>query len=332
METLGFQWHLTNLCNLRCRHCYQSRFQDDFEPTLLFDIAARLVGELEENGCRASMNLTGGEPLLLGEHLFALLRFLDRASPVQEMSIITNGLLVDEKVTARLSAYEKLTVLKVSLDGSCPDTNDAIRGKGVFEKVIRNLHKFRKRSTVQVVLMFTVCKQNLAELEGMFFLSQDLGCDGLMIERFIPEGRGKMMAGEILDSRDWEILTSKLVALTGMEISPWELAPYRAFLVRFKEEVELWGAPCNLGQAFCILPEGTILPCRRFLYPLGNILQEGLFQSIGAASLLGQMTTKDALEGKCRKCSVRDCFGCRALGYALYGNPFAEDVQCFLWD
>ncbi|MEN3186409.1 MAG: radical SAM protein [Atribacterota bacterium] len=330
MKKIDFQWHLTNRCNLRCRHCYQSQFQDDFKEHLIFGVAERLLGELKDYGCRTILNLTGGEPFLLGERFFSLLHLLDCSEPVQEITITTNGLLVNREMIQKISAYQKVTTLKISLEGACAETNDAIRGRGVFEKVVKKLQEIRENSTIQTILMFTVHKRNFSELEDMFTLSRNLGVSGLMVERFIPEGRGKMMSEELLGAQDWEDIVQKLITLTQIDVTPLELVSYRAFLVKFGKEIELWGAPCNLKETFCIMPDGTILPCRRFFYPLGNILKEGLFHSITNATLLQRVAEKSILEGKCRTCSLSYCFGCRALGYALSRNPFAEDIQCFM--
>jgi radical SAM protein with 4Fe4S-binding SPASM domain len=332
VKTLDFQWHLTNRCNLRCLHCYQSQFSDDVSAEHILNVAFCLLRELKERDYHTTLNLTGGEPFLLGETLFSLLRLLDDAEVVQEMTIITNGLSLDREIIRKLGVYKKLTALKVSLEGASAETNDPIRGRGVFERVTRMLRELREESSFKILIMFTVSKKNLSELEGMFTLGQDLHLDGLMIERFIPEGKGKEMSGEILSSQDWKNLVQRVISLCGVDVEPMELVPYRAFLVEFGQEVELWGAPCNLKEAFCIMPDGTILPCRRFLYPLGNIITDGLFRSIENSSLLKRVTGKSFLEGKCKRCSCADCFGCRALGYALFRNPFAEDIQCFMLD
>lgn len=332
MQTLGFQWHLTNRCNLRCNHCYQSQFQDSLPKETILQMAAKLLRELKERNYHVTLNLTGGEPFLLGNTFFSLLEFLDTSEVVQELTIITNGLLIEEEDIQKLGTYSKFTTLKVSLEGARATTNDALRGEGTFGKVIQKLREWREKNLnlFEIILMFTVSKKNLAEIEEMFFLTQNLHLGGLMIERFIPEGRGRGMLEAVLDSQDWKELIQRLVALLDLDADPLELAPYKAFLVRFGKEVELWGAPCNLKETFCLMPDGTIFPCRRFPYPLGNILKENFFKIIESSVLLQKVTEKNLLQGKCKICSVSNCFGCRALGYALFHNPFAEDIQCFI--
>jgi len=38
---------------------------------------------------------------------------------------------------------------------------------------------------------------------------------------------------------------------------------------------------------------------------------------------------KNNLNGKCKNCEI-DCVGCRALTYAVTGDLYEEDPQCFL--
>ena len=67
MDGFGFQWHLSDRCNQRCAHCYQT----DFDARGQLDLAAwrkmadRIFGALPD--CPISVNLTGGEPLLLAD-------------------------------------------------------------------------------------------------------------------------------------------------------------------------------------------------------------------------------------------------------------------------
>ncbi len=126
--SLDFQWHLTNRCNLRCRHCYQEAFEDENLPELSL-LAGRLLQGLEELDRQTVLNLTGGEPLLLGEELFRLLALLDRHPRVLEVMLITNALLIDRRTVAELASFAKLTTIKVSLEGM-ERVNDAIRGGG----------------------------------------------------------------------------------------------------------------------------------------------------------------------------------------------------------
>lgn len=325
--SLDFQWHVTNRCNLRCRHCYQDTFKD--EEDVLFTVTQRLLEGLTQLGRPSVLNITGGEPLLLGEKLFRLFELLDRHPAVLELMCITNGLFFSEETVKTLVTFRKLTTVKISLEGM-EETNDAIRGRGVFRRVLWSLELLRE-SPLRVVLMMTLHKDNLADVPAFFHLAQSLSVDGIIFERFVPEGRGKEMTSLVLGASEWKSFVRELLSLCKVEVPLFSLLPYKAFWVELGEEINLLGAPCSLGESFCLMPNGVVFPCRRLAVPLGNVLWEDLVTLVTHPLLL-RLQNRLSLSGKCRTCTVVGCQGCRALAYAISGNPFGEDTQCFLQD
>ena len=81
-------------------------------------VAHRLMEELEKRDLYTTINITGGEPLLVGEELFSLLHYLNSHPRVEELMIITNGLLLEKNLLFRLEECQKLTTLKISLEGA----------------------------------------------------------------------------------------------------------------------------------------------------------------------------------------------------------------------
>ena len=324
------QWHITNYCNLRCKHCYQDDFskQNDLDRAGLKKISDNLLTTIKEWDKTACIHLTGGEPLLKPE-LFFLLDYVDPKPEVEELGIITNGLLLDQGMVERLSAVSKLKKIKISLDGANRETNDSIRQKGTFEKVIKKLPIIKKEGDFEISFMFTAMKRNVKDLPSFLKLSQDLGVDGFIIERFIPWGRGRERMDEVLNREDWKELTGTLsdIFSIGDENA---LLPYQAFQINFNgEEPELLGAPCVIGRdGLCIMPEGSVLPCRRLPISIGNLLKESLQEIWESSSLLDQLRKKENLKGQCGKCEVEDCRGCRSLAFALTGNYLEEDPHC----
>jgi len=67
------QWHITNFCNLRCKHCYQDDFskKSDLDGAGLKIISDNILAALKTWDRTACIHLTGGEPLLKPE-LFLL--------------------------------------------------------------------------------------------------------------------------------------------------------------------------------------------------------------------------------------------------------------------
>jgi len=293
-------------------------------------VADHIIATLGEWGRKASIHLTGGEPLLKTE-LFPLLKDLDRRDEVQELGIITNGLSLDGEVADRLSAFAKLKKIKVSLDGGDAETNDSIRTQGTFEKVLQNLPFLGERKRFEVFLMFTVMRRNFRSILPFIHLGQELGVDGLIFERFIPWGRGRGILGEVLDKDLWRRLVGTLFQFFSLELREGEAFPYQAFQVQFRgDDSELLGAPCVLGKdGICVMPDGTVFPCRRFPLPIGNLLDTSLGRVWEESEVLQTLRERENLKGKCGRCDQEECTGCRSLAFALTGDYLAEDPNCW---
>lgn len=331
IEIFHIQWHITNFCNLRCNHCYQGDFsaKNDLDFGGLKKVSENLLAALRQWNRRACIHLTGGEPFLKPE-LLPLLHHLERKTEVEELGIITNGLFLDEEKLKELHSLSKLKKIKVSLDGATPETNDSIRGKGVYLKVVQNLSRLKNKISFDLVLMFTVMKRNFREFADFLKLSQELGVNGFIIERFIPWGRGRERMSEVLTKEDWNEFIETICSLFSIEDKNL-LLTFQAFQVVLREEgPELLGAPCVLGKdGLCILPNGDVFPCRRFPVPVGNLLKDPLETIWKESKLLTFLRIKENLKGKCRECEWKECRGCRSLAFALTGDYSEEDPHCW---
>jgi radical SAM protein with 4Fe4S-binding SPASM domain len=255
---------------------------------------------------------------------------LNQKPVVEELGMITNGLLIDREVMKSLSRFSKLKKIKISLDGADVETHDSIRKEGTFDKVIQNITLMRKEHAFEIILMFTVMKRNFRNLPSFFELSRALGVNGFIIERFIPWGRGKGRMDEVMSREDWRELIRMLSGLFSIEDED-SLLPYQAFQVSFHgEEPELLGAPCVIGRdGLCIMPDGSVFPCRRFPVLIGNLLKDSFKQIWKESEILGILRKKENLKGKCGSCTIEDCRGCRSLAFSLTGDYLAEDPHCW---
>ena len=94
---------------------------------------------------------------------------------------------------------------------------------------------------------------------------------------------------------------------------------------------------CAAGiSGLTILPDGTMIPCRRLNIPIGNIRQDSLREVWATSGILNLLRDKSKYKGKCGKCNRwASCRGCRAIAYSysqsVGENDFlAEDPQCFI--
>ena len=326
------QWHITNFCNLRCQHCYQEDFSKDRDLDWfgLKKISQNILTTINEWNKKANINLTGGEPLLKPE-LFPLLHDLNKEPMVRDLGIITNGLLFNQEVIKRLAGFSKLKKIKISLDGANAEIHDSFRAQGSFEKVMKGLSLIKYQGRFQVILMFTVMKINVKYLLSLLKLCEDLNIEGLIVERFIPWGKGREILEEVLDQDQWKEMVKTLLDSFSIEMENHPPIPYQAFQISFhKGGQDLSGAPCVIGaDGLCIMPEGSVFPCRRFPVAIGNLLEDSLKTIWATSELLEKLRRKENLKGKCGRCRVKDCRGCRSLALCLTGDTFAEDPHCW---
>ena len=327
----GFQWHLTDLCNMRCAHCYQDNFTaaSGLSKENIYEIADRIFNGLGDS--LVSVNLTGGEPFFV-PYIFDLISHLHQFGNLEEINIITNGTVVNDEIAGRIASFTKIGVIKISLESGDEIVNDRIRGKGNFRKVSAGIEKFLTLSRKPVVLMMTLAKFNLDSIENMVGFARSTGVSGVIFERFVPLGSGRAITGEMLDGKGWRRAVESIIEVSGLDVEFAEMLPYRAFWMWTdgRKENVLDGAFCNLGEtSMAVMPDGAVFPCRRLPVNLGNVLKEPFSGIIEKLKRYDVRTIKKKITGgRCSRCEFEDCAGCRAVAYALTGDLFAEDPQC----
>ncbi len=181
---------VTDRCNLRCRYCaptagFASMSHNDI---ISYEEICRLAKILAPHGVK-SVRITGGEPLVR-KHLDALITSLSDISGISDISLTTNGLLLEEMAAALASAG--LSRVNVSLDTLkddrfewVTDPNGHGHGGGV-QAVLKGLEKAKDAGLspvkVNVVLMRGF---NDDELEDFVELTRDRECEVRFIE-FMP--------------------------------------------------------------------------------------------------------------------------------------------------
>ena len=135
---------------------------------------------------------------------------------------------------------------------------------------------------------------------------------------------------EVLSKGEWRELTEIFLDLFSIEEEN-PFLPYQAFQVSFNGEgSELLGAPCVIGRdGMCVMPNGDVLPCRRFPVSIGNLLTDSLKTIWEKSELLEKLRPKENLKGRCGRCEMRDCRGCRSLALALTDDYLEEDPHCW---
>lgn len=175
------QIEITNLCNLRCVMCDRWTWIKE-NTNLGGNLTTEKLRELFDDFSRIGVKrvlLTGGEPLLRRD-LCELIEHLRRKC--LDITIFTNGACVTSKAVEALA--EARAVVLFSLDGSCPEVHDEIRGvDGTFRRVVEGVQRLaqvikkNKTGKGKVMINCVVQKRNIEDLPRHFKLACKLGAD-----------------------------------------------------------------------------------------------------------------------------------------------------------
>lgn len=181
-------WDVTNKCNFRCKHCYNSSSDSkihNFKEELNFDQVKEVVKQIIEIR-PYSFCICGGEPTLF-PHLEYLVKELRKNGIYANM--VSNGFLID-KTKAKWIKEIGIGLVQISIDGSKAATHDEFRCvNGAFNKALDAL-KNLKEVGAETAVSFCPNKKNLDEFFEMVQIVYDTGCRNLRMMPLLPMGRG----------------------------------------------------------------------------------------------------------------------------------------------
>ena len=340
-------WAVTGRCNLRCRHCYMDAPEARYGELPTEDML-RLLDQFERAGVQR-VHLTGGEPLLRGDLWDLVGELAERRIGVHQIS--TNGLLLDDGALARLRACDVDPILHFSYDGV--GSHDSMRGldgvDGPTIDAIRRATAAGFRTTVTSSLDAATAKG----IERTLDLLAELGVTAWHVSAPLEVGRWRgsttglplerqAEVSETLVRRWLELGRPLLLTVCGMYAgSPHAVEQPREPLHRCVPEEQHCAALLN--DVAYVMPDGSLIPCPRFLgTPIHEAMPSLLEVELGAAwedpalrELVG-VTKARVLERnpECAACAeFADCgAGCWALAYRQTGELLARDgAACELW-
>ena len=326
MRTFYLQWHISEACNLKCKHCYQEDHkpvQLDFDTLLTFLNQYReLLSELKIKG---HINLTGGEPLC-SPYLFKLLDEFKKDSDLYSFSILTNGTLLTKELAEKISEYNP-EYIQVSLEGG-KRTNDFVRGEGVYKKVGEAI-KLLKKNNIFTSISFTATKINYKEFPLVVKYAEKLGVDNVWSDRFIPLGTDydKEFIMNVEETQEYlDIMAKERVRLIKKH-SNTHVSMNRA--LQFTR-TQNYAYHCNAGrELLTIMENGDLVPCRRMPIVVGNLIKDNMLKLYKTNKILKDLQ-KEVIPEDCLTCEdAKQCQGgLRCLTYALTGNYKLKDPGC----
>jgi len=335
------QWHLTERCNLRCTHCYQTEGKtEELTLTEIKEVLSEITDMLTiwsdkyQLEFSPSLNITGGEPLLRND-LFKILGKMHATDFA--IYLLTNGTLVDAEKAKHLADLDVKGV-QVSIEGP-EDVHDSIRGNGSFAASCRGVTHLLK-SGLKVTLNATLSEINAEKFRDIFEIATSLGVQRLGFSRLVPAGRGVGLVDQMIDKQRVMEIYESIFALptNGLEIVTGD--PIASQMKNGPDLDDCGSIPtggCAAGiSGLTFLSDGTVTPCRRLAIPIGNVREDSLRDIWANSKILEQLRDRSRYKGRCGSCpNWANCRGCRAIAYAHSlnqgkGDLLAEDPQCFI--
>ena len=180
----SIQWHITDACDQRCKHCYI--FSEGHPRLVTTPLAqlkstyAQIVRFCEKLGRTPYLYLTGGD-LVLHPDFWTLLEMLRKDHT--RFCIMGNPFHLSDEVCSRMRECGCVKY-QLSLDG-LEATHDAFRKPGSFRATLAAIGTIR-RSGMWCAVMSTVSRRNMEKIPALIDLAAQLGVDVYAAGRYCP--------------------------------------------------------------------------------------------------------------------------------------------------
>ncbi|PKL44360.1 MAG: hypothetical protein CVV41_06910 [Candidatus Riflebacteria bacterium HGW-Riflebacteria-1] len=334
---------LTSACNHRCVFC-STPWDADSPNTGKFNCSNEMSAS-DWKSCIDFMigkgvhgfAFTGGEPFLRPD-LFELIDYVKNRTARHpdfgadgrvcgyhekplELTIITNGRLVTSEHTARLK--DKVDAVVVSLPGL--KSYSELTGGGNAAEALRTITMLAQHK-VPVVVSICVTSRNLPELFENISAGFLAGADQLLLNRFLPGGRGTIHQELCLSAEQIKMMlkiadevctTANRYGTVGTELP--------LCLCNEKFNMLTVGTQCAGGvDFFAVAPDGSVRPCNHSPVNLGNYRD---LELAIASEYWQTFKTREYLPTMCKSCQhMLNCDGgCREAAHIVGGALNSPD-------
>ena len=352
-----FWVQVNDFCNLACEHCLVSS-GPSLDQGLDTD---RIVAALDQAVALGATRVffTGGEPLARPDILALCEQVVERHQ--RELVVLTNGTLLNGECLNRLATLATMPAasdatsgadvpgpglrLQVSLDGSSPEVNDPIRGKGSFARIVEGL-RAAVRAGLSPTMTTTILKRNIGDLDALIRLASSFEVRNVHL--LWPHRRGRLLGGPFADLPSADAI---LAAVRGARGVARELGVsidnVEEFRLRFDGtpgiKNDLAGAGWN---SLCLYSDGQVYPSASMAgvpeLRCGDLAEQSL-EAIWKESAVCRDLRAASVEKKstCRSCTLKFLCGGGDLehgywtsaseGSGVRGSFLAHDPYCDLY-
>jgi|AP95_1055475.scaffolds.fasta_scaffold06725_3 sulfatase maturation enzyme AslB (radical SAM superfamily) len=215
LDQLWFQVAGT-VCNLRCSHCFISCSPENHSFWFLTrEQVAAALAESVGIGVK-EYYFTGGEPFMNHE----MLGILEDTLRLGPATVLTNATLLPERTVGSLASMARRSSysleLRVSIDGTTAEMNDAVRGEGAFDRAVEGVGRLVAAGFLPIITAMQTWKDHETPevLEAFRGLLADVGYHQARI-KILPPLRIGAEASRSRGYSDTERITSEM--MTGFD-------------------------------------------------------------------------------------------------------------------
>lgn len=336
----SFQWHITDECDQRCKHCYifaenTGKCPDRMTRPQMEAVLQNCRDFCESFGRQPYFYLTGGDPILHPEFWTLLEMFKAEAIP---FTIMGNPFHLTDEVCQRLHDCGCVRY-QLSIDG-IEETHDWFRKPGSYKTTLEKVAMLNKAG-IRSIIMTTVSGKNIDEVPAIIDAVVAAGAKVYAFARYCPTSEEK--ENSISPMRYRKLLADCDKIFHDYEAAGcetyfnrkdhlWTLYDHEMGSFQIPEDAEpdmIYGG-CNCGNGhLTILPTGDVYACRRVQNSrVGNVFEKRLADLW--TDELEAYRDYDKFQ-KCSKCELKAwCRGCPAVASSTSGgNFYAADPQCW---
>lgn len=329
-------FEITNACNSHCKYSmldckYCSLECPPSDDELTTQEVYSLINNIAQGGT-VSLCLTGGEPTLRKD----LLQIIAHASGRMQVTLITNGVLLDQEYVRKLKRAG-ISWIKVYLDSPEAEVHDSLRGDGTHHKALQAL-KNCKILGITSSIVVTLTPMNYERLREMIRLSLELrAC--IETTEFLPVD-GINSENNLILTKEQRKQAQKYL-LEGQRLLGREkiLFGHYSIISEDEEGLKIWADPSkkdtNVGYpwgiyGYGIKANGKMVPDPLIAVEVGDLKKQKLSELWEKSVLIKTLRHRGRLNGKCGKCEYKFiCGGHRGRAYLLGGDFMDEDPACW---
>lgn len=179
----AFQWHITDDCDQRCKHCYI--FSENIQKSIVsmtLEQMRTVLSNCLEFCNRFNRNpyfyITGGDPILHPD-FWKLLELIKQTGA--EFTILGNPFHINDEICKKLRSYG-CDKYQMSIDGM-RETHDWFRKKGSFDTTLEKIQCI-KNAGINSVIMTTVSNKNIKGIPEIIDTVVKYGVDTFAFARY----------------------------------------------------------------------------------------------------------------------------------------------------